>query len=262
MKTKLRNHGLGIVTFLGLTVIASAQLGGGQGGGFGGQGGGQGGGLGGGSGFGAQGNGVGGFGGGAQGGVRLAPRQRVEVLTIRGKIGEWINVGRLEYRVLSATSGLRSYRQQYNQAGRKLHPGFSSDRLAVVEVEVRNNENRPIEPPIFMAALTDSDGVRGTDWMLDTRQQAFLTESGRPGRRAPRIAAAIGDSQMMKLAVVFSVSAKARPTVFEFSPENFRDMPFGQPGRPSRNAQPGAQAGGPPPPREEIRVVVNLSPGK
>ena len=229
MKTNLRNRGLGLVAFLSLATLVSAQ--------------------------------------GADGRTFIPRGQGPNVQWVRGKVGDWIMAGPARYRVVGVTSGLRSYREQYSQSGKKLHPGFSSDRLAVIELEVTNQLQRPIEPPVFMVALTDSDGVRGTDWILDARHQAFLEESTRGGRSMSRTPAEIAAGQTMKLALVFSVSAKALPTMLEFSPENFRDMPFGQPGRyrplgggaPADGRvgpRPSAQTG---PPRDPIRVAVDLT---
>ena len=207
----------------------------------------------------------------AQGGAQQArgnpPRPQLRV--IDGKLGEWVGVGSFRYRATSTASGLRDYRQQYNQGGKRLHPGFPSDRLAVVQLEVLNMSPRAVEPPIFMAALIDSDGVRGTDWLLDVRQQAFLEESSRGGRASSRIPAMIASNQTMKMAVVFSISAKAKPVSLEFSPENFRDMRFGDAGRYQRGGavptpaqgQIGPRGGGQNrqgPPRDAIRVSIDL----
>jgi len=177
-------------------------------------------------------------------------RPPVQVRTINGKAVDWINGDGVRYRVGSITTGLRSYKQQYNQWGQKLHPGFPSDRLAVIELEVENNQNHPIEPPVFMAALTDTEGAHTTDWMLDTRQQAFIEESNRGGRAMSRIPATIGANQKMKLALVFSISPKARPTVLEFSQENFRDMPFRRPNAPMSQLDGG--------PRIQYRYSIDL----
>ncbi len=194
------------------------------------------------------------------------------VQTVKGVIGSWVRGGPARYRVVSAVGGLKSYRQQFNQEGRKLHPGFGSDRLAVVVVEIQNELQRPIEPPVFMAALTDSDGIRGTSWMLDARQQAFLEESAGYGRIRSRIPAAIAAGKTEKVAIVFSVGPSAKPVSIEFAPANFRDMRFGQgrPGNtgaaePNSNGPPMSNPGfgggfrrlqGPPPP---VRVVIDLT---
>ncbi len=243
MRTNLRNRGLGLVVLLPASIAAFGQV------------------------FTSQ-----------DGSVPPPPRPPARIQLVKGKIGDWIFAGTIRYRVVDTMTGLRSYKMQFNQSGKKLHPGFPSDRLAAIELEIENRGDRPIEPPVFMAALTDSDGARGTDWILDARQQAFLEESTRGGRAMSRIPAQIGVKQTMTVALVFSVSPKAKPTLLEFSPENFRDMPFGQPGR--YGGQPGRfngqldgtpppqrqfgprRDGPPPPPRDVFRISVDLTHGK
>ena len=183
--------------------------------------------------------------------------------------GEGPNDGPIMYRVVSVTSGLRDYKQHYNQAGRKLHPGFSNDRLAVIELEVTNQTGHPIAPPVFMAAITDSDGAHGTEWFMDARQEAYVRERRSDAFMESNRPAEIGAAGTMKLALVFSVSAKAKPTVLEFSPHNFRDMPFGRLGfRPGSAVAPPARTLGPRegrpnmPPREAIRIRIDLTSRK
>jgi len=187
---------------------------------------------------------------------------------VMGRIGTWVRTPTAQYRVVGVKSGQKSYKQQFNQDHRKLHPGFGSDRLAVVELEIQNLQDRPIFPPVFMAALVASDGARTTDFMLDARQQSFLEESGRLDRRGGHMPAEIGANQIMKVALIFSVSAEGKPTSLEFAPENFRDMPFGQPGRfrpgTAGTAPPDGQLGPRPagprmPPMDAVRVVMDLT---
>lgn len=179
---------------------------------------------------------------------------------------DWVTTRVAQYRVVGIASGLKDYRQKYNQVGKVIHPGFRSDRLAVVELEIKNLTDRPLFPPVFMAALTDSDGVRGTDPVIDTRQQSFATEYPNEDRRERFEPAEIAPGQSMKLALVFSVSPKAKPTAIEFAPWNFRDMPFGRvppgpggaPGQPERRFGP-RTAGPRMPPGESVRVHIDLS---
>lgn len=228
MKTNLRNRGLGLVIALSLTPFALAQAGGGQ-----------------------------------DGPSQLA-RPRIRINTIQGKVGEWVTAGPAKYRVVMVDSGMRSYRQQFNQWGKKLHPGFPSDRLAAITLEVQNMTERPIEPPMFMAALTDSEGARTSDWIMDVRQQAFLEESVRGGRAMSRVPEAIGPQKVIKLALVFSVAPKSVPTQLEFSPRNFRDMPFGDPSRyrqgaGGQRAEPRAAAPSQGTQPAPMRVVIDLT---
>jgi len=190
------------------------------------------------------------------------------VRMIHGDSGNWVYTARTGYRVVSVESGLRDYKQHFNQAGRKLHPGFASDRLAVVVIEVKNSSERPLQPPVFAAALTDSEGIRGTEWSLDARQEAYVRERHPDGLIDAGRPAQIGPGQTMKIALVFSISAKAVPTSIEFSPENFRDMPFGQPGGPRLGAGGGTPGRGQIGPRggngqrPEERISIALAPAK
>jgi len=182
---------------------------------------------------------------------------------------DWVATRVAEYRVVGISSSLKDYRQKYNQVGRVIHPGFRSDRLAVVELEIKNLTDHPLFPPVFMAALTDTDGVRGTDPIIDTRQRSIPTEYPNEGRRERFAPAEIAPGQSMKLALVFSVSPKAKPVAIEFAPANFRDMPFGRMpprpgGPPSPPGQPERRFGPRPvepgmPPLESVRVYIDLS---
>ena len=199
-----------------------------------------------------------------QGGQAAPPAPRI----VLGKLGEWVGAGPALYKVISYESGLRDYRERFNQAGKTIHPGFPKDRLAVLIVEIKNTTDHPIFPPLFIPALTDTDGVRTTDWKLDTRQNSFVTEHQREIRDDSLSPAEIAAGQSMKIALIFSISPKATPTALEFAPENFRDMPFGrsrfQAGTGGASAARG-QVGPRPvnqrrPPRDVIHVHVDLVP--
>jgi hypothetical protein len=199
-----------------------------------------------------------------QSGQGTPPAPRV----ISGKLGEWVGAGPALYKVISYESGLHDYRERFNQAGKTIHPGFSKDRLAVIIVEIKNTTDHAIFPPLFIPALTDTDGVRTTEWKLDTRQTSFVTEHPRDMRDDSLSPAEIAPGQALKLALVFSISPKATPTYLEFAPENFRDMPFGrsryQPG--TGGATPAGGQIGPRsnavrrPVRDVVHVLIDLVP--
>ena len=199
-----------------------------------------------------------------QAGQGAVPAPRV----VSGKLGEWVGAGPALYKVISYESGLREYRERFNQAAKTIHPGFSKDRLAVVIVEIKNTTDHAIFPPMFIPALSDTDGARTTEWKLDARQNSFVTEHPREMRDDSLSPAEISPGQALKLALVFSISPKATPTSLEFAPENFRDMPFGrsryQPG--SGGATPAGGQLGPRsnvarrPSREVIHVHIDLVP--
>ena len=147
---------------------------------------------------------------------------------LKGTMGQWVGGGEALYKVVSHESGLKDYRQKYNQSGRVIHPGFSKDRMAVVEIEIKNVTDHPILPPVFMAALTDTEGARTTEWSLDARQSSFIADSGRGRKWSEGSPCEIGPGATMKVALAFSIAPKARPTMIEFSPENFHGMRFGR----------------------------------
>jgi hypothetical protein len=196
--------------------------------------------------------------------LNLAPKSLV-----KGKLGEWVGSGNAIYKVDSYESGLRDYRQKFNQAGKVIRPGYPKDRIAVIQIEIRNITDHPILPPLFTPALTDTDGVRTTDWKLDTRQVSFVTDHPRDSREDSSSPAEIAAGQIMKLALVFSISPKARPTAIEFAPQNFRVFHFGEISRysqRSRMSPPPEHVLGPRPaepnrqPEPAVRILIDLVP--
>ena len=197
---------LGLATLLSLSAATVTLMGGvpqfaggGQGQAFGG---------GGGQGFGGGGGQA--FGGGGGMGVPQAP--------FKGVIGDWITVGPGKYRITGVTTGVKEYKQRFNQLGKTLHPGFPADRLVVVDVEFENRSGAPIAPPIFTPAITDSEGIHGVDWLMDARQQSFPTDLAKDPRAETSKPSEINPDQTAKLALVFSLSASAKPQQLEFRP--------------------------------------------
>ena len=156
------------------------------------------------------------------------PASMPQSVQVPGSLGEWVGGSVALYKVTSYESGMRSYKLKYNQSGTVIHPGFATDRLAVLQLEIKNVTDHPILPPVFQASLTDTEGALTSEWRLDNRQKAFVKAEAQDIRSGPENPAEIAVGQVMKVALIFSVSAKAEPVKLEFSPENYHTMTFGQ----------------------------------
>jgi hypothetical protein len=144
----------------------------------------------------------GGFGGGQS--SSAAP---VTVATV--KAGEAIPAETLRYRVLRIQSGLKEYVQRYDQNRVRMRPGFESDQLVVVELEVENVGEQSLDPTTFGFKLIDSEGGVSSFGLYDARLQSKVVAAGVPDAMATS-RAEVAPGGKSKIAMVFSVPPSAR----------------------------------------------------
>lgn len=143
----------------------------------------------------------GGFGGGSSAPVN------VTVATV--KAGESIPAETLRYRVLRVQSGLKEYVQRYDQNRVRMRPGFESDQLVVVELEVENVGEQSIDPTMFGFKLLDSEGGVSSFGLYDARLQSKVVAAGIPDAMST-LRAEVAPGGKSKIAMVFSVPPSAR----------------------------------------------------
>ena len=137
-----------------------------------------------------------------------------EVRAISAKQGEVIPVGDLRYRVLGVKSGQKEYTQRFDQRAQTQMPGFSTDQLVVVDLEVENIGEAGLDPAMFAFKLVDSDGGMSSGGAIDTRLRSMVVVQGVPrnaGAPGTEARAEIAPKGKRKLAVVFSIPRDTKP---------------------------------------------------
>lgn len=125
------------------------------------------------------------------------------------KSGQPIPANGLLYRVLRIQPGLKEYTQRYDQSRLKFKPTFDADQLVVVELEVENVSDVPMNPTTAGFKLVDADGGVSAFGLYDARLQSGVVAAGVPqDPKAER--AEIAPKGKSKMAMVFSLPPNTR----------------------------------------------------
>jgi hypothetical protein len=152
---------------------------------------------------------------------------------VSAKLNESFTLGSLQYQVVKVTPGLSSYLLQHDQRGARLTPGYKTDRLVVVDVEVTNPSAMPAAFTGLSPALVDSEGAMTNHAQWDVRQQSFVRATGESAGAAMRFdyststddngsygdasgAVMVAPGGHVRFALIFSEPAKVRPGGLRF----------------------------------------------
>lgn len=128
----------------------------------------------------------------------------------------------LRYRVLNVREHLADYEQQYDQRQSRLSPGFKSESLTVLEVEVTNPTPTPSLFTEVVPALTYGEGSTTDRAQWDVEQKSFV-RTGNALQQNPQDVhsfaldpVTIAPGGKVRFALIFSVPTQSKSIQLSF----------------------------------------------
>jgi hypothetical protein len=141
-------------------------------------------------------------------------------VTIQSHLNDDVVVGDFAYRVTGIKSEDRTYREQFDQRGQKLHPGWSTDKLEIFFITVTNRGTQagtPFLPGSSDFTIFDDQKVGYTSNNLDIRQASVVQGDDLASTSySDSPVSIIGPGGSLSYAVIGSIPKESHPTMVEF----------------------------------------------